>query len=708
MEQASSSETRVLPSLVELKLNCIVGEDTSAIQVPILSSSSVIALKDGIKDKKSNALKNIDANELTLYLVPDGGKAKSKLLPLLATPEELKENFVELENELAKLGTYFPQNPADDLVHIIVKLPERGKRGQVELGADESDELSSKRPRVDQDNLVNAVHTAGLAKKAMVGEDVDLTLLTSKELVSVLENIGVRAPRADKYQSIPRTASTLQPSSFDAVNYVISSPPRAKLPVIEARDLYVRQEFKDLYDTIIKQFCKPGDNEEETGVKPQNHIIVTGTAGIGKSSFLIYLAIRLLATSDTEDPPIVIIQRKEDSKCYAFGGLSSVRIGDIEDFSPFLDLPNTWFLVDSSPKPELTEARTIFSVSPKTLFSESNLYQEVVKRVVWTYYMAPWELDELRTCRNMVGAFQNIPEDFMEHLYDLIGGVPRYVLEKPGNKLRFNGSRESAEIEAYSRVKAALDNLSDPLRLLQYFEQAKDSLQFSSRLLHRYPTEDHQGFVLKWASAHIIEKVYEAADDHTWHMILERLVNGKIGEDRGSMFELYTRRMLRTGGCSFQARRLDGITEEELTITINANPKVKFFDTLEDYVNTLEGSLWFPKSKTFACVDFLIAPKILLQVTTNRNHGIKSEPFKELLKTLKDKKWICSERNIEFVFVVPLDEIEEFKQQTFRIGVGRLDPNPTQALLRIKQYILGIDLKAELTRRNTTTVPNNS
>ncbi|KAF9896112.1 hypothetical protein BX616_008102, partial [Lobosporangium transversale] len=68
----------------------------------------------------------------------------------------------------------------------------------------------------------------------------------------------------------------------------------------------------------------------------------------------------------------------------------------------------------------------------------------------------------------------------------------------------------------------------------------------------------------------------------------------------------------------------------------------------------------------------------LLQITTNKKHGIKSENFKKLLKTLQDKKWISSSDEIAFIFVVPQDMVEEFKKQTYRTGADRVDPTPTR------------------------------
>jgi len=97
------------------------------------------------------------------------------------------------------------------------------------------------------------------------------------------------------------------------------------------------------------------------------HAVLTGTLGIGKSAFLVYFTIRLLATGSNDNPPIVIFQVKEGSECYAYGRLSIVRYGDIQDSGPLLDLPRTWYLVDSYPNPRLESARTIISASPKTL-----------------------------------------------------------------------------------------------------------------------------------------------------------------------------------------------------------------------------------------------------------------------------------------------------------------------------------------------------
>ncbi|RUS12980.1 hypothetical protein BC937DRAFT_86541, partial [Endogone sp. FLAS-F59071] len=242
------------------------------------------------------------------------------------------------------------------------------------------------------------------------------------------------------------------------------------LPVVNMRNLYVREVYKNLYSIVTENFLDdPGEGN--------SCIVITGTSGIGKSVFLIYFAIRLLAESDGNNPPIIIFHTKENSKCYVFGGTSTIRFGRIDDFKAFLDRHETWYLVDSSPQPVLSRARTIISVSLKTLNSESNQYKDVFKRSLWTYYMAPWELNELERCRNGVNFFGIMSQNFMENLYNKIGGVPRYVLQFPMNALSKDpNDLVKAEKCAYAHVKMAIDHVKDVSKLLQFLAEARESL----------------------------------------------------------------------------------------------------------------------------------------------------------------------------------------------------------------------------------------
>ncbi|KAG0284798.1 hypothetical protein BGZ98_005790, partial [Dissophora globulifera] len=324
----------------------------------------------------------------------------------------------------------------------------------------------------------------------------------------------------------------------------------APFPVVGTYGLYVREAYEKLYNQIILKFRDSPRN------RTSKEIVVTGTAGIGKSAFLVYFTIRLLATAGDDNPPIVIFHGKGGSECYVYGGLSTVRFGEINDFRPFLNLPETWYLVDSSPNPQLGRARTIISASPKTLYAEKN-FQDVDKEVAWRYYMAPWELEELERCRIGVEGFNVVSEDLVEELFRMIGGVPRYVLQRPMKVLENQpNDTTQAKKSAFERVQLAIDFVKDPQMMMQCFAQGKESLQHSSRLLHRWPTGDHNDFCLKWASAYIAEKIGESLQDVAWQQILGKLVGVDIGTAKGPMFELYIRHIFRKGGYEFEIKAL--------------------------------------------------------------------------------------------------------------------------------------------------------
>ncbi|KAG0290730.1 hypothetical protein BGZ98_003305 [Dissophora globulifera] len=252
----------------------------------------------------------------------------------------------------------------------------------------------------------------------------------------------------------------------------------------------------------------PDDNTYVIVRRPsagQNRIVVTGTSGIGKSAFLVYFAVRLLSESDGDNPPIIVFHTKRSSTCYVYGGISTVCTGEINEFQALLDLPETWYIVDSSQDPVLGPAKIILSASPKTLVEK---YKEVAKETPRYYHMAPWDLPELEKCRAIAKSFNVLKPEFVEMLYVKMGGIPRYVLRSPSIVLQRDPTDiANAENEAYRRVKEAIDRVKEPDMLLECFAHGRDSLEFSSRILHRWPKDKNRECYLAWASPHIQEEI---------------------------------------------------------------------------------------------------------------------------------------------------------------------------------------------------------
>ncbi|KAG0079876.1 hypothetical protein BGZ90_001411, partial [Linnemannia elongata] len=329
-----------------------------------------------------------------------------------------------------------------------------------------------------------------------------------------------------------------------------------------------------------------------------------------------------------------------------------------------------------TPDPVLGRAKTVISASPKTLFSEAHQYQDVYKRVAWRYYMAPWSLEELKKCRISVVGFEVVPLEAVEELYSKIGGVPRYVLERPMQHLSLRpNDLERAKVMACERLEQALDRVKDPVMLMQYFSQGRDTLDFSSRLIHRWPMDDHDTFRLEWASTYVAEK--------------KKLVMDPNGSASGIMFEAYVLRTFREGGHIFELKDLE--TGQSARLEIPRNPEVTHFNAITPVTAS---TLCIPKICNYACVDLLLAPRDLFQVTVSKSHPIKGLPLSKLIDNLIQARWILPHDEPRLIFVVPSHVYTDFEKQDYLTSEGKVYRTVPADIQRVRQYVLKIDLES--------------
>ncbi|KAF9150191.1 hypothetical protein BGX20_005771, partial [Mortierella sp. AD010] len=435
IEQASTSKSNCSATATKLKIFCIVENKSTSCPVDILDSETVCDLKKEIKKEKKPELDKFAADELTLWRaeIPNRDEKRAILLKDITEKQELVHERAPLSSlgELTGYDTYIivkppqqvpkrnrdeetaesdskrvklePNNPCGNMAHektqqliylqfiILLFTAQKHDREEDDNIGKQSESVSKKYRSSTSSSgaLVVAIEKAGFTKKAIIENEPDLSFLSMKERAKVLSFIG-EASRNSSYHNITRTARELLSSKADMKEInVLTSPGDRDLPVVETVDLFIRDEYKRLYDHIISDFRIP------TTVGRLNRFFITGTPGIGKSAFLVYFAIRQLVDHDQEDPPIIIFHEKKSETCYAYGGTTCQRKGKKEEFASFLELPETWYLVDSGNNPQPDRARTIFSASPKTLYDQ---YDEFAKGATgYSYYhMSPWNLEELR------------------------------------------------------------------------------------------------------------------------------------------------------------------------------------------------------------------------------------------------------------------------------------------------------------------------
>ena len=105
-----------------LTLFCLVDGDKTSFEIDIDPTKTVARLKDLIKEKKSNDLSDVDADQLTLWKVsiPVAPKSERKKISLADVPS--KEELDETDD----ISDVFKEKPPKKTIHVIVQRPPPG------------------------------------------------------------------------------------------------------------------------------------------------------------------------------------------------------------------------------------------------------------------------------------------------------------------------------------------------------------------------------------------------------------------------------------------------------------------------------------------------------------------------------------------------------------------------------------------------------
>ncbi|RUS20151.1 hypothetical protein BC937DRAFT_86273 [Endogone sp. FLAS-F59071] len=512
------------------------------------------------------------------------------------------------------------------------------------------------------------------------------------------------------FSTLFKTACTLQSSVAAGQPFPDLITATKSLPVVEMPKLYVREAYKKLYDELISNFT---DTPTTFG---QNCLVVCGTSGIGKSAFLLYLTIRLLAKRPA---PIIIFHAKSQlSECYAFGGTSCFRSGNIADFKGLLNLPETWYLVDSVAMPECFIAKTVIAASPNTL--ETNDYQYVL--LLNKRYMAPWSLVELSKCRKEV--FPSVPLYLIVDLYAKWGGVPGYLLGSTAISIAQKEDIDHVKKLALGRLKEAIQDIviGDPDLLLQCVAQNKSYLKLSNYLLHRWPSLNSEDYHLKWASSYVKEQIQGTLKEISWTFVhhlfrhnggiftIRKLQDGALTEKEDFMIQPNTtvkfircpKELSEDTGTQIP----DNAGDQDLEVLLEDLPDVadddndKLEDPVGHYRESLEtmdevpqddNRLVIPNIPNFAAADLSLLPTTLFQVTVSEKHPIKQAALATIIKSMpayKDPK-----AKFKLIFVVPDELYDNYPVQKY-VTSDKKDSSKVPLVIqkRVEQWVLGIDI----------------
>ncbi|PKK58328.1 hypothetical protein RhiirC2_763480 [Rhizophagus irregularis] len=471
----------------------------------------------------------------------------------------------------------------------------------------------------------------------------------------------------------------------------IEHPTRKDLPIVQQPKLYIREDYKALYQIVNKK-----------GLDPK--FLINGTSGIGKSCFLLYLLIRILCSSDDVT---VIFQTTQSELFYRFKD-SKLGVGSFEDISYCLYDPNTWYLADAIPPRPKLKAKTVLAVSPVSYQQDKN-FDEFSKVVVNKYCMAPWIINELEVCREHI--FPDVPKDLMLKLHDKVGGVPRYVLEMPRTLIKQNASEEVIMQRSLSRIDNSILNIANFNQLLECFTNRANYVKISSCIIHRWPdpSYDYDNHSLHWASNYIYEEIIVKLEQYRWDKLLQRIRNPfDPSNARGILFETYVLNLFKQNN-NFEIKCLQETKNEERDLQILGFEKYTYIRTAEDLSKYNEDNIAIrPTVKNFGAVDLIMMQDKIFQITVSNKHPIKQN---EIVKVIQNMPAFKKGNKIRLFFVVPDDVYDGFTYQNYVTerkdkDKDKDDKDPDDLMLRsvkqespvlkfVEQWVLKIDLSAK-------------
>ncbi|CAI2180472.1 4112_t:CDS:2 [Funneliformis geosporum] len=633
-----------------------------ALPVDIDTNKNIGALKKVIKNDISES---VSARDLKLFKVdiPLGETRDENVVKML----ELGDLNIgqEMNNNIQKISDYFSAQPVDINLHILVQLPTvaTGKRS-ISPSVESRESKKGKTIEAEFSNICDLVKHLRNSKKEVIASTSGST-----SIEDAIEEIIIKEEEVNPCN-------------------IIKHPQEKPLAVIKKPAIYVRESYEELYHLMIDQASKSSDHK----------FLVTGTSGIGKSCFLIYFLIQLLCESEN---PTIIFQPVQSEDFYCFEDLY-LSFGRYDDFSAHFQSSETWYLADGILSPKLVPAKTVVALSPKGVVKDE--FQEFGKDLVQTFYMSPWSLEELSFCRKYV--FSDVPEDIMLALYDKAGGVPRYVFRRVEISLKYNLDPKTPEgkemiiKKAFERVEFALLQVKNFDDLIACFTENAYFIQYSSRLVHRWPDPSYNDYHLQWASRYIYDEIERRLEKQSWSSLLERIqMMRNYPSARGIMFEMYVIHLFRSSNDQYAMRELRESPKttdipQHRKFSMGKSPTVGNIRTAKELSSKSDDIIILPETSNFGAVDLFYTPDMMFQVTVSNNHPIKQV---ELVNIVENMPAYGRKTPINLVFVVPDDIYDTYKYQDIvtkdaKSKSFRKVKTQDAKLKNVQQWVLKIDI----------------
>ena len=452
---------------------------------------------------------------------------------------------------------------------------------------------------------------------------------------------------------------------------------------------FVRESYISLYDAIM---------EDEHYMQ-----IVNGSAGIGKSAFLLYMLARLQSAGksvllhvhrDIAEHPQAIYFPSDGSEPTRIERSGNASAKTFDAWYRAISEDNSVVLIDGIVSFTLEDYPNIKYVAAKSPSCSIGWMDKAqMRRDRW---LKVWHESELLSYAKQVN-IQNATE-LIHNNFLYLGGVSRYAF--------IPNAAENAAQNAVSQVGAKkLFKLVDKGLLAKF-----DNQQVVDRLIHRHPPPTEVGVMgttFTFASEFVSTKVAMALalenEIDTATLLAKFKGVGPAGGMRGVLFEAYAARKLAEGG-KFSVREVaTGKTSVlELDKTSILQKDTKALNKTQFPPAEIQGKFVWPKPDyNLPTIDAFMLYKlalIALQMTVSTSHSVNIDGAKAFLRYFDSvMRELCRAipASYPMFFAVPADVFDNFSQsvQSMTGTNGKVleTQEAKKIAARISQYVLKVE-----------------
>ena len=411
-----------------------------------------------------------------------------------------------------------------------------------------------------------------------------------------------------------------------------------RIPSTKQNRIFIRESYKKMTEIIMTPPHDPLDIPKFT---------ITGTPGLGKSLFLVYLLYELVQRRKR----VLFVYDLRTIFFDGSGGVFSLGHGlpPVED-AKFWNR-DLWVLFDAKWKAKIlleeynpTLCSFVISTSPRT-----NLLNDYNKSspTPITFFMPLWTEPELEKIASLFPEAAGIWHDRLVKL----GGVPRIVLEK-------------LEEETDSYIRKAHGELADLLTIIGCDAEIPDKTQMVHRLIHLNsdPKDDYRKSSTQFASQTVIDILAEEEAEKSWNMttikfatfsrnklyvsifpkLFEKLAIESLA--RGGTFDCYVIPAPRAG------EKTDNTPRDHGKVNIERSER-KLVTGVSDQDEV--GVLHYPTPVNYPGIDAWIPGVGLFQIAISDQHKLDPDKIEKYLRITKTDK---------LYWVVPPSRFGEFKR----------------------------------------------